>query len=106
MNTAHLPASVLDPDRKWWTRTAEATAEHTALIVRIATEQADRQVAARIADAITAERATTTGRERELLDAEYARLAPLLARKSLPAYMAGVIPPHARERYDAERTAP
>ncbi len=105
MNAAYLTASVLDPDRKWWTRTPEAVAEHAALTERIAAEQGDHRLAQRVADAVTAEQATTAGQVQALLDEEYARLGPLLARKSLPAYMAGVVPQWARDRYDAERIA-
>lgn len=91
--------------QKEWTRTTDQVAELTALVERTATEQGDRLLAARIADAVTAERAAADTRERELLDAEYARLAPLLDRRTRPAYVEALIPQHVRERYETERSA-
>lgn len=89
-----MPDSVLNPNRKPWTRTAEATADLLALTGRRAAEESEQQVAAAVTAAIAAER-----------DAEYARFLPALNRKTLPAYVAAIVPDWARERHAREQVA-
>ncbi len=96
------PAGSVLARQREWTRTPEAVAELTAITERRAAEAADRRTAQLIADAVTAERDAAVAAERARLDEEFARFAPVLARRTRPAYVDALIPQHVRERYERE----
>ncbi|WP_239404520.1 hypothetical protein [Frankia sp. Cj3] len=74
---------ILDPSRKWWTRTPERVAAARLIAARVATEAG---TAAKV-QAVT--QAVAEGRDRELEG-----WRPLLERAKLPAYVAKAIPEH------------
>jgi hypothetical protein len=97
VNTAVTGASVLDPGRKWWTRTPEKVAERIMLVEQRAAEQVDMAVVHAVADAMTAERTEVYPHFAAVLDAA--------SRLKRPPKWADGVPGWARTRYEQERGA-
>ncbi len=90
--------SLLNPDRKWWTRTPERVAATRATAARQAREagihtchEACMAYRQEIADEVAAAR-----------DEEYQGWLPLLQHPRLPYYVARVIPDRVWDRYERE----
>jgi hypothetical protein len=90
--------SVLDPNRKWWTRTSGQVVTTRATAARQAREEAlhaCREACAAYRREIADEVATAW-------DEEYQGWLPLLQRPRLPYYVTNAIPDRVWDRYEWE----